>query len=148
VIAGARFSGNVRWASAACNSYGAGGGGSCDTSRGISAARVQAVILQQVLESGAGRCVFPGARFCLSRRRVGLTPRSGSAGRRYDAMVSMRSDIDAIMPGAFPFAFEFLYWEEIGVIDVELTRNLLICGGVVRSTGNCLAQLTHTAPPN
>merc|ERR1711865_1013667 len=31
----------------------------------------------------------------------------------------------------FPYSFEFLYWEEVGIIDVELIRNLIICGAVV-----------------
>ena len=47
---------------------------------------------------------------------------------RYDCMVSMRQDIAAAMPGAFPFAREFSNWEEVGVIGTELLRNLLICG--------------------
>ena len=34
-------------------------------------------------------------------------------------------------PAAFPFSFQFLYWEDVGIIDVELIRNLLICGAVV-----------------
>ena len=42
--------------------------------------------------------------------------------------VSMRQDIAAAMPGAFPFAREFSNWEEVGVIGTELLRNLLICG--------------------
>merc|ERR1719261_1216025 len=53
-------------------------------------------------------------------------------------MISMRESIDAIFPPAadgtsvaFPFSFQFLYWEENGVIDVELTRNLAICAAAV-----------------
>merc|ERR550534_1624697 len=31
----------------------------------------------------------------------------------------------------FPFAQDFLYWEENGIIDTELVRNLVIAGGIV-----------------
>merc|ERR1711871_534122 len=50
---------------------------------------------------------------------------------RYDTMDTMRSEVAAAMEGAFPYSFEFLYWEEVGVIGWELTRNLLVCGGVI-----------------
>eukprot|EP00439_Symbiodinium_sp_Y106_P076874 s269_g15.t4 len=50
---------------------------------------------------------------------------------RYDTMTSMRQRCDELYPGSFPYSFDFLYWEEVGVIDVELVRNLLICGGVI-----------------
>jgi len=57
---------------------------------------------------------------------------------RYDTMIAVRTKVQDMFgdlpdgnPAAFPFSFEFLYWEDVGVIDVELTRNLLICGGVI-----------------
>ena len=56
---------------------------------------------------------------------------------RYNTMIAMREEITDIMgtkdgePAAFPFSFQFLYWEDVGIIDVELIRNLLICGAVV-----------------
>ena len=55
---------------------------------------------------------------------------------RYDTMTTMRADLAKVMKdhgGAktFPYSFEFLYWEEVGVIDAELIRNLAICGAVV-----------------
>merc|ERR1719199_121280 len=50
----------------------------------------------------------------------------------------MRGDVEKMVPAdedgtsvAFPFSFQFLYWEEIGVIDGELMRNLLICCSVI-----------------
>merc|ERR1719502_369493 len=46
-------------------------------------------------------------------------------------MVDMRADVAAIISDAFPYSFEFLYWEEVGIIDVELVRNLIICGVVI-----------------
>ena len=40
-------------------------------------------------------------------------------------------DTSAMKGKAFPYSFEFLYWEEVGIIDAELMRNLAICGAVV-----------------
>lgn len=101
--AGSSFRTSVKFTSAACNDYIPGSSG-CVPASGISATRLSATIAQQHVERGTDR---------------------------YDAMVTMRADVEAIMSGAFPFNFEFLYWEEVGVIDRELTRNLLICGGVI-----------------
>merc|ERR1712225_221173 len=50
---------------------------------------------------------------------------------RYKTMEDMRSGVRKIVPGAFPYSFQFLYWEEVGIIDQELGRNLAICGAVV-----------------
>lgn len=50
---------------------------------------------------------------------------------RYATMTGMRADIKAIVPSAFPYSYQFLYWEEVGVIDKELVRNLLICGLII-----------------
>jgi len=50
---------------------------------------------------------------------------------RYDTMTSMRNEIAARHTGAFPYSFDFLYWEEVGIIDVELIKNLAICGAVI-----------------
>ena len=50
---------------------------------------------------------------------------------RYNTMDTMRDEISACLAGAFPFSFQFMYWEEIGIIGAELLRNLLICGGVI-----------------
>merc|ERR1711881_185319 len=52
-------------------------------------------------------------------------------------MTAMRLNINKIVGGkgiesdAFPYSFEFLYWEEVGIIDAELGRNLAVCGAVV-----------------
>ncbi|CAJ1406774.1 unnamed protein product, partial [Effrenium voratum] len=50
---------------------------------------------------------------------------------RYITMTSMRGEVDRLYRGAFPYSFDFLYWEEVGVIDAELMRNLAVCGGVI-----------------
>lgn len=58
--------------------------------------------------------------------------------QRYDTMVALRAQINSIFPAAdgiaepaFPFARQFTNWEEVGIIDKELIRNLAICGGVI-----------------
>merc|ERR1711968_78063 len=48
----------------------------------------------------------------------------------------MRSEIAEVMKDhggdrTFPFSFQFLYWEEVGIIDVELARNILICAVII-----------------
>jgi len=50
---------------------------------------------------------------------------------RFNTMTTMRKEIDSRYSGAFPYSFDFLYWEEVGIIDEELVRNLIICGGVI-----------------
>jgi len=50
---------------------------------------------------------------------------------RYNTMTSMRSKIGEYYAGAFPYSFDFLYWEEVGIIDEELVKNLAICGAVI-----------------
>lgn len=50
---------------------------------------------------------------------------------RYATMEALRTEVNTILPGSFPYSFEFMYWEEVGVIDKELARNLIICGIVI-----------------
>lgn len=52
---------------------------------------------------------------------------------RYETMTKVRSDMQNFFKNAkvFPYSFNFLYWEEVGIIDFELIRNLCICGGVI-----------------
>merc|ERR1719321_2232058 len=52
-------------------------------------------------------------------------------------MVGMREDLNKIVPPVgdeprvFPFDFQFLYWEEVGIVGEELWRNIVICGAVI-----------------
>lgn len=101
---GSSFRTSLKFHSAPCDDYSGFGAGVCDTSKGIEATRLSGTIDQKHVLRGTDR---------------------------YNAMVAMRADVEKLMPGSFPFNFEFLYWEEVGVIDEELTRNLLICGVVV-----------------
>jgi multidrug efflux pump subunit AcrB len=51
---------------------------------------------------------------------------------RYTTLEAVRSDFADVFNGqAFPYSFQFLYWEEVGIIDTELTRNLIMCGAVI-----------------
>jgi len=82
----------------------------CDPAKGISDARSGAQLKLSFTEDGA---------------------------QRFDVLDTMRNDIEAIFGDGsgekmvFPFSYEFLYWEEMGVIDHELVRNLVICGGII-----------------
>ena len=68
----------------------------------------------------------------ITRLQATLTLASTNTGQgRYDTMTKLRTDINDIISGAFPLSFQFLYWEEVGVTDVELMRNLVICGIVI-----------------
>merc|ERR1712048_1358806 len=59
----------------------------------------------------------------------------GSGKERYEVYYTMRRDIKEIVGGsdtsAFPYTANFLYWEEVGVIDGELIRNLIVAFGVM-----------------
>jgi len=73
----------------------------------------------------------------VSHTRVTATlKRLGSGVERFETMSAMRADLNDIFGDqsgmkVFPFAQDFLYWEENGVIDTELVRNLVIAGGIV-----------------
>ncbi|CAE7539426.1 Ptchd3 [Symbiodinium sp. CCMP2592] len=103
---GSRYRGSMIWASSACN-LDAGSEvvpNGCVISDGLRASRFNAELSLAATDKGTNR---------------------------YDTMTSMRQRCDELYPGSFPYSFDFLYWEEVGVIDVELVRNLLICGGVI-----------------
>merc|ERR1719321_114810 len=52
-------------------------------------------------------------------------------------MVGMREDMNKIIapdgdiPRLFPFDFQMLYWEEVGIVGEELWRNIIICAVVI-----------------
>ncbi len=50
---------------------------------------------------------------------------------RWDTMEAMRREIKATCSVAFPFGFEFLWWEEVGYIGAEFVRNATICLGAI-----------------
>jgi Niemann-Pick C1 protein len=104
--AGSQHKSNVQWASEGCNDDDAAvrAGSTCVVAAGLEATRLSATIDMDFTDRGQDR---------------------------YDCMVAMRSEVGAIVEGAFPFSFEFMYWEEVGVIGTELRRNLLISGGVI-----------------
>lgn len=51
---------------------------------------------------------------------------------RYASMIEVRKKVDEMFgKDAFPYSREFLYWEETGVIGVELVRNMISCFVVI-----------------
>mmetsp|Transcript_32054 Transcript_32054/g.73206 ORF Transcript_32054/g.73206 Transcript_32054/m.73206 type:complete len:993 (+) Transcript_32054:28-3006(+) len=54
---------------------------------------------------------------------------------RFDTMRTFREDIKDMFGGdamgVFPFAYDFLFWEEVGIITEELAKNLTIAAGVI-----------------
>jgi len=55
----------------------------------------------------------------------------GEAEERYKNMVDLRDEIDSVVPSAFAFAQEFMFWEEFGIIKRELLRNVVIAMVVI-----------------
>ena len=102
--AGSASRSNVKWVSAGCNSADAAERALCDTAEGVVATRLSMSLNLTHTTTGTDR---------------------------FETLTNMRSEVGAIVTEAFPFSFEFLYWEEVGVIDEELTRNLVICGAVI-----------------
>jgi len=103
---GARYRGSILWASEACNLDGNADAvpAGCTLSEGLKASRFNAELSLAATNRGTDR---------------------------YDTMTSMRNQITALYSGAFPYSFDFLYWEEVGIIDEELIKNLAICGAVI-----------------
>jgi hypothetical protein len=82
---------------------------SCDPTKGITDARSGAQLKLSFTQDGAAR---------------------------YEVLETLRRDVASIFgegsdKQVFPFSNDFLYWEEMGVIDKELVRNLVICGGMI-----------------
>lgn len=104
--AAGRYRSSLRWASAACEEVDGADTApdGCDPLRGIRASRFNAELALEHTNKGTNR---------------------------YKTMTVMRQEIGDIYENAFPYSFDFLYWEEVGVIDAELLRNMLICGGVI-----------------
>lgn len=81
----------------------------CDVQKGLEASRVSATLRLEFTNVGQDR---------------------------YDTMTAMRTDLTKVMKNfggakTFPYSFEFLYWEEVGIIDQELIRNLAICSACI-----------------
>lgn len=115
---GARYRGSVLWEDPAC-AFPNPGNKLCDAAKGLKAVRVASTYSLKVVTSGVDR---------------------------YNTMVATRTGVAAILPAAFPFSFQFLYWEEVGVIDEELIRNLLICFVVIMVMVSAMIQNMRVAP--
>mmetsp|Transcript_64421 Transcript_64421/g.114570 ORF Transcript_64421/g.114570 Transcript_64421/m.114570 type:complete len:1047 (-) Transcript_64421:166-3306(-) len=103
---GSRYRNNMKWADSDCQVDGTTQDlpAGCDPTEGLKAHRFS-------------------AEYTLASTDLGTN--------RYDTMTASREAIAEKYPGAFPFSRDFLYWEEVGIIDHELVRNLLVCGAVI-----------------
>ena len=99
---GARFRSAVQWKDTNCNDESTWA--KCDPQQGIAGARISTMLK-------------------LSKTQQGY--------QRYETMTTMRKGCKQHVAGSFPYSFEFLYWEEMGIIEGELVRNLLVCGSVI-----------------
>lgn len=64
---------------------------------------------------------------------------------RYNAMEDLRDDISNVMAEAFPYFFDFIFWEEFGVIKREFLRNVIIAMVVIAIVTLCLITEVQTA---
>lgn len=101
--AGSEYSSAIKWVDPRCDSD-SDERGSCQQELGLRASRISAQTALELTNVGKDR---------------------------YDTLVALRTEIGSRVPGAFPYAGTFLFWEETGVIQAELVRNLLICGAVI-----------------
>lgn len=121
---GVRYRNNIQWKDESCNVE--GDWDTCAPTVGINATRIGFTLSKEYTSFGQDR---------------------------YDTMVALREQINVLFPAspggeqsAFPFTVQFLYWEEVGVIDVELWRNLGICGGVILGVIFLLIPNPRVAP--
>jgi hypothetical protein len=106
---GARYRSSLKWMDSACDD--GDEKVACDPQQGLKSTRLNCVLkLEHTMEGTS----------------------------RYNTMVGMREDVNAIVPLgsdgnslAFPFDFQFLYWEEVGIVGSELWRNLAIASVVI-----------------
>ena len=102
---GMQYHGSIKWADPRCADADPAVYSLCEpATQGIRASRVQATLSMEW---------------------------QGTGNLRYTALEALRTEIAAILTGSFPYSFQFLYWEEVGIIDVELVKNLAICGLVI-----------------
>lgn len=105
---GARFRTSLKWVDSKCDE--GDKDVECDHAKGLKGTRMNAVLKMEYTDEGP---------------------------TRYDTMVGLRQDCNDIIPPdgekalIFPFDFQFMYWEEVGIVGQELWRNLLICAVVI-----------------
>eukprot|EP00929_Paragymnodinium_shiwhaense_P030468 TRINITY_DN17267_c0_g1_i2.p1 TRINITY_DN17267_c0_g1~~TRINITY_DN17267_c0_g1_i2.p1 ORF type:complete len:1128 (+),score=278.62 TRINITY_DN17267_c0_g1_i2:231-3386(+) len=107
---GARYRSSLKWEDTDCNDDGAAET-LCDAQKGLMSTRFSCTAQLKYTDTGVNR---------------------------YNFMIGARADLNKILPPlgegkerVFPFGFQFLYWEEVGVVGEELWRNLLIASIVV-----------------
>jgi len=102
---GSAYRGSLQWVDSNCQTMTA----ACDPQKGVDNTRI-------------------GARLV----------RFESGGDRFRALHKMREDVKVIFADdsgevAFPYAYDMLFWEEFGIIDQELVRNLIVASGLIFS---------------
>merc|ERR1711937_49320 len=104
---GARYRSSLQWNDADCNrgDLEKVADGVCDPTKGIFAMKMGMTLALEATDKG---------------------------NVRYETMTYLRNNVTDILGGkSFPYSFQFLYWEETGVIGKELVNNLLSCGAVI-----------------
>ena len=104
---GARYRSSLQWNDVDCNrgDLEKVGDGVCDPTKGIFAMKMGMTLTLEATDKG---------------------------NVRYETMTYLRNNVTDILGGkSFPYSFQFLYWEETGVIGKELVNNLLSCGAVI-----------------
>ena len=122
-------SGNLRWVDPECNSC----GGSCSADEtaplcnydlGINSTKVSGTLLLNATTGGQTRY---DTMIALRKMVAECFPTYDADGQMVEGGTLEHNEDEL----AFPYNFNFLYWEEVGTIDVELWRNLAVCCAVV-----------------
>lgn len=125
---GLRFQGSMQWKSKACenSTLDVWETTACDPTLGLRGARAQATIALEYSDQGYTRYE---SMTMLRQNISGFITETSKVVMEEDSCGN--TDVMGDTPAVYPFSPQFLFWEEMGVIDVELTRNLLICGAVI-----------------
>lgn len=156
---GVRYASNLQWADARCSNrtlVPAEQAGKCAAL--ISSGRIAnmnscTVMLAECTNPETSPAGFTSPLIAARMTAVIAQAATSSGQKRYDSMIALRAGVRAgfpqkahvstertscgetsstdIIDGAFPFTTQFLFWEEMGVIDTELIRNLIICCAVI-----------------
>jgi predicted RND superfamily exporter protein len=84
-----------------------------------------------------GACTSAQMAEGVGHAKIGATLKDIQSGRlRYEVYRTYREDMKELFNDesgmkVFPYSMAFLYWEENGIIDVELIRNMIIAAGTI-----------------
>jgi predicted RND superfamily exporter protein len=99
-------------------------------------ARYQSSIQWRATACGEGACTAAQRAEGVEHAKIGATLKDIQSGKtRYEVYRTYREDMKELFGGddmkVFPYSTAFLYWEENGIIDVELIRNMIIACGTI-----------------